>query len=229
MGQAVGRAMEGQQARAAAKVTSWAGRSTVGEKIGNTGVGQRVKNWAHTTTESAREAVANSAVGQKVAAFADANPGVANAAKSMGHVVGQGVKGAVRPVQTAASMVYQPMTTLGRAASQGRADSSMQGPAGTMNTAAEATMFMAEHGVHATAQRYFAGDNGAVTQDSLAQLGQMTNAHIVAPNPAQGRTDYGVEFAQGSWQGQLYRDTMKSPLQQIPTTVQKPKDQRVYG
>lgn len=229
MGQAVGKAMEGQQARSAAKVTSWAGRSSVGEKLGTTGVGQRVKNWAHTTAESVAGSSVGQAVQQKATAFAEAHPTIAGGAKGLGHVGGQIAKGATSPVRTAASMMYQPMTTLGRMASRGQADSSMQGPAGTMNTAAEATMFMAEHGVHAAAQRYFAGENGAVTQDSLAQLGQMTNAHISAPNPAQGRTEYGVEFAQGSWQGQLYQNTIKSPLQQIPTTVSKPKDQRVYG
>ena len=229
MGQAVGKAMEGQTARSAAKVTSWAGRASVGERLGNTKMGQRVKDWAHTTAESAKGAVANSAVGQQAAAFAEAHPTIAGGVKGLGHVGGQIAKGATAPVRTAASMLYQPMTTLGRMSSRGQADSSMQGPAGTMAVAAEATMFMAEHGVHAAAQRYFAGDNGAVTQESITQLGQMTNARISTPDPAQGRPDYGVEFAQGAWQGQLYQNTIKSPLQQIPTTAQKPKNQRVYG
>lgn len=233
MGQAVGKAMEGQTARSAAKVTSWAGRSSVGEKLGNTGVGQRVKNWAHTTAESARASIGNSAVGQKVKDFADAHETIAGGVKKAGQMVGQGVKGATAPVRTAASMMYQPMTTLGRMASRGQADSGrvdkgLEGPAGTMNRSAEATMYMAQNGVHKAAGQFFPADNGTANDASYEKLGQLTNS-IITRDPIKGGTNHTVNFAQGSWQGQLYKDTMQSPLQQMPVTAQKPKDQRVYG
>lgn len=223
LGQAAGQMMEGRAARSKAKVAEWGGHATVGEKLGQTGVGQRVKNWASTTASAAQDAWAGSAAGAAVKSASEKYPVIPNTAA----IIGKGARAAGRVATTPASMAYQPLATLGRAAAAGRANSAPEGPMGTMDQSASATMFMAEHGVHAAALRYAPGETGQVTDQSLKDLGNLTNANIYPPDPAKG-SGYQIQFAEGAWQSTLYNKTLNSPLQQVPTTVQKPKVERVY-
>ncbi|WP_020375095.1 hypothetical protein [Sulfobacillus thermosulfidooxidans] len=212
-GQAVKSALEGREHRAAAMASDWAGRSTVGQKFGQSRVGHAVSHASQRIAGMARNAVGSTAVGQAAQAWSAQHPHlVAGARKS--------VQAALRPVRTASSFLYQPMATLGSMQARGVVDSHPDGPSGLLALSQAATIYTAQHGVEAAANHFFGSDAppppgldaDAIMQDRVAQLGQLMNAQITPHGP-----DYQIQFLAGAPQKALFDRTQHSVLQNIPS------------
>lgn len=243
MGQASIMASEGKEANARAQVTNMAGRPSLGERFQQTGVGQGVSNWGRGVAQNMADGLANTSFGQHAQVAAVQHPKLAKIVKNTGAIGVNGVKAMARPVQTAASFAYQPLSTMGHMAAEGVADSHPLGPQGTMARSQEATVFMAEHGVEAAAAHYFGGDQGVATQEGIQQLGHLVNAgsfERMYQNPHSGEIHqakmgeaapegfmplfdqkngapmYETKFAGGAWQQAVYQKTQQSVLQNIP-------------
>lgn len=241
-GQAVAMAMQGREAKSQAQVMSWAGREPLGQRIGkalgNTKTGQAVKS----SVGSAKQAFGESKVGQAMAKATAPGTVGGNVARAGGHVA----RTVAKPVQSAASMMYQPMSTLGHAAAEGRAWSSPHGQPAAMNQAAEASMATATLGVEGAARFYGGVKNGEdLHSGHIEQLGEMMHANIQPlyqkadgsmealsfqqgdelvkrgqakrAVDAQGQNLYHVDYGQASWQGGYYK-TMKN----IPVNYNAP-------
>lgn len=204
-GQAARLRQEGKESTARHQVLEAAGRQTVGERFSQSAAGQ----WLNQQRTRVSDAIHQSSVGQAAAGFAAQHPRGADFARGLGALA----QGAAKPLRTAASAAYQPITTMGRAAAAGYADSSPYGPAGELDQSREATVFMAQHGVQAAADRFFGDDPRLNAEERVQALGHLTASHI-APHPETG--GHTVEFARGSWQQAVYDKTRTSTLRNIP-------------
>jgi len=179
LGVAASKMQEGNKARSEAQVSHWAGRSTLGERLGQSSVGQKVGAWASHTGEAMGERLSQSSVGQAAQAMADHLPEpVKDVAKNATQIAGQAVRGVTQPLRTAASMAYQPMTTLGRMTARNQADVSPAGPSGVLQDSQNATVMMAQQGPEAAASRRFGDGTGPAGLEAISQLGDLTGSHI---------------------------------------------------
>lgn len=178
LGQGIGKAMQGREAHASAQVTSWAGRKSLGERFKESSMGQAVSG----RLAAAGSAISQSGVGRAVSRVAGEGTPLGNVAS----VMGRGAKAAAKPLQTAASFAYQPMTTLGRMAAGGVADSSPEGPAGTFAQSQAATVMAAEHGFGHAAHELFGRNEPTPTPGTemyaqarqVGKLGDLMNANV---------------------------------------------------
>lgn len=245
LGQAAGMAMQGREAKAQAQVTSWAGRTSLGERFKASTPGLAI---------GAKMAATGAALGRTP--VGQATSWAANT--SVGKALGRGAQAVARPVQTAASFAYQPLSTLGHMAAGGVADSAREGPAGTFAQARDTTVFAAEHGIAGAAHEYFgqhqptpdAGMELYQAASNADRVGHLMNASVAqaftdgagnvqwksvgevasaATNPgvlagldpqkdASGAFVYQAQFRQGAWQKPLYEKTQQSVLKNIPVT-----------
>lgn len=137
-GAALHQLQQGFAAQAEATAGQWAQRPSVGEALGRTRLGQ----WAGRQWQAAGAAVAQSRPAQAAAGFVRRHPMLQDAAQ----VAGQGAQAAgrvaghaLRGARSAASFLYQPRTTLGRAMELGYARQAQGTAAATSQRAIAAT------------------------------------------------------------------------------------------
>lgn len=185
-GQAVSTMAGAQQQRAADQVGSWANHTSVGERLGGTKLGQKVKGGVQKAADLwAGTRLGQGATGASV--WAHNTPGVRPLARGADGV-GQGLR-------TAASMVYQPRTTLGRMTEQayGTEAAASAGVQGRQMTAQAASV-----GVQATQDRNHLHPETLQNQMGAYDLGdQQTAPTFQHGAPQQGTYDR-VQRAQGT-------------------------------
>lgn len=238
-GQAISQMAAGQTQKAQDAVQNWSSRKSVGEMTGQSKLGQAMQAagqsvrsrasqaWQGSSLQQAMQATTGgamaalgivptgSSVRTAMQATMDQHPTLKSAAAVGGQAASiayRGAGAALKPLRTAASMTYQPLSTLGHMASQGTAISHEAGPAGTTANSAAATIFAAHHGVQAASMQYFGKDTPA--NERMEALGNLINAQIT-PNPAGSPEPYAIQFHDNAPQATLFQATKRASDKQL--------------